>query len=332
MSRYSAAGWAAVGAATAALAIFGASAHRTAPSASVEEGVGGTASLATLVDGEVRLSAAQQERAGLRVAPLAAGGAPQIKQGFARGLDVSTLAAINAEIATARAAAVASKAEARRLVALAAQDQSASARAVEAARAQAAADAARTDLAERRVGLEFGAGLARLDLAARQRLLGEIAAGKAALVRIDVPGASSRDGSRVIVADGGITASVSVLGPAAAADPRLQSAGLLAIVRGPMARSATVGRVLAASLEQSSTEPGVIVPREALVRWRNAVWAYRRTAPGVFVRRELVDARPIASGWFVTTGFSPGDVVAVGGGAGTLLAIERGGEQPGEKD
>ncbi|OYX69549.1 MAG: hypothetical protein B7Y81_13880 [Caulobacter sp. 32-67-35] len=150
-------------------------------------------------------------------------------------------------------------------------------------------------------------------------------------MRIDVPGASARDGSRVIISDGGVTAPASVLGPAASADARLQSAGLLAIVRGPMARSASAGRVLAASLEQSSTETGVIVPREALVRWRNAIWAYRRSAPGVFVRRELVDARPVESGWFVTTGFSAGDVVAVGG-AGTLLAIERGGEQAAEKD
>lgn len=331
MSRFAAAGWAAAGASAAALAIFGVSALRTAPSSPAEEGVKAPASGAAFIDGEVRLGAEQQARAGLRVAVLAAGGAPQIKQGFARGLDVSPLAAINAEISTARAAAVASRAEAGRLVALAAQDQSASTRAVEAARAQAAADASRADLAERRVGLEFGAGLARLDLAARQRLLSEIAAGRAALVRVDVPGAASSAGSRVIIADGGLTAPVSVLGPAASADARLQSAGLLAIVRGPMARSASAGRVLAASLEQSSTEAGVIVPREALVRWRNAIWAYRRTAPGVFVRRELVDARPVESGWFVTSGLSAGDVVAVGG-AGTLLAIERGGEQAGEKD
>lgn len=331
MSRFTAAGWAAVGACAAALGIFGASALRPAPRSEAEGGVKEPASVATFVDGEVRIGAAQQARTGVRVATLAAGGARQITQGFARGLDVSALAAINAEISTARAAAVASRAEAGRLVALAAQDQSASTRAVEAARAQAAADAARADLAERRVGLEFGAGLARLDLAARQRLLGEIAAGRAALVRIDVPGAASKAGSRVIVADGGVTAPVSVLGPAASADARLQSAGLLAIVRSPMARSASAGRVLAASLEQSSTETGVIVPREALVRWRNGIWAYRRTAPGVFVRRELVDARPVESGWFVTTGFSAGDMVAVSG-AGTLLAIERGGEQAGEKD
>lgn len=142
MSRFSAAAWAAVGASAAALAIFGVAALRTAPSSPAEEGVKAPASGAAFVDGEVRLSAAQQARAGLRVATLSAGGARQITQGFARGLDVSALAAINAEISTARAAAIASRAEAGRLVALAAQDQSASTRAVEAARAQAAADGA----------------------------------------------------------------------------------------------------------------------------------------------------------------------------------------------
>ena len=116
MSRFTAAGWAAAGACAAALAIFGVSALRTASSSPAEEEMKAPVSGAGFIDGEVRLGAQQQARAGLRVAVLAAGGAPQIKQGFARGLDVSPLAAINAEISTAHAAAVASRAEAGRPV------------------------------------------------------------------------------------------------------------------------------------------------------------------------------------------------------------------------
>lgn len=330
MSRRAAIGWAAVGAGISAAVLLGLAPLRNATGTA--DGKEASASRPAAItssarDGEVRLERAEQQRIGLAVAPVIATTAPAITHGFARGLDGGALAAIDAEIVTARAAASASQAEAARLAQLFAQDQSASAKSVEAARSQAAADAARVGLAERRVGLEYGPGLARLGGGARHALIADIAAGRAALVRIDVPGASLDAQSRIRIDDGALA----VLGPAAAADPRLQSAGVLAILRGPAAASATSGRILDVKVERGSAEPGAAVPRDAVLRWRGGLWVYRQDGPETFERVELVDARPIGGAWFVRSGLTAGNRV-VTGGAETMLAVDRGGGSAAESD
>ncbi|WP_411287696.1 hypothetical protein [Phenylobacterium sp.] len=326
MTRIAAIGWATLGAVVSASVVLAIVLPRadTAPVGTKRE-----AEATAAADGKIRMDAADQARAGLRIVALRSGSAPELRQGFARAIDVGALAGIDAEIETARAASGASGAELARLTALAAQDQSASQRAVEAARSVAAADRARLDLASRRVGLEFGPGLTRLDTRSRRALVSEIGRGRAALIRIDMPGAV-QNGGRIRVVEGDLSSEIRVLGPAAGADPRLQSAGLLAVLRGPMARSAATGRVLQATQETASGVGGVILPREALVRWRGGVWAYRQIAPTTFVRTE-VDGRPVADGWFTANGFSNGDRV-VTAGSGTLLAIERGVAPADEED
>jgi hypothetical protein len=66
------------------------------------------------------------------------------------------------------------------------------------------------------------------------------------------------------------------------------------------------------------------VPRAAIVRWQGARWVYRQ-AGSRFERVELVGGEPTEAGWLVTDGLSVGDKIAVAG-AGSLLAVERGGE------
>ncbi len=261
-------------------------------------------------------------KAGITLTPVTAGTESAVASGFARGLDIGGLAAIDAEIITARATAAASQAQAARLASLYAQDVSASRQSVEAARAQAVADAARTDLALRRVGLEYGPGLMRLGRGGVSTLVRAIANGDAALVRIDIPGIVLHPGSTVSIGESDSTTMVRVLGPAAVADAKLQSAGVLAIVRGPLAGQSLAGRVLTARAPSARPETGLIVPRDSIVRWQGGLWVYRRTEKG-FERVELRDARPVASGWFVPAGLSAGDRIA-SSGAGNLLAIERG--------
>lgn len=325
MSQRAAIGWAAAGAGVSAavlLLVMPAPPPTNSPApdqATVQDTGRPTASDR---DGDVRIDKAEQRRIGLTLATLKPSRAPAIAHGFARGLDVGALAAIDAEILTAHSAASASQADAARLALLASQDQSASVKSVQAARAQAAADAARVDLATRRIGLEYGAGLTRLGASSRRALLSDIAAGRAALVRIDVPGADLADLSRVRIDGGG--GALRIIGPAAAADTRLQSAGVLAVLRGPLAGSATNGRVFGVTVERGAAERGVLVPRDAVLRWRGGLWVYRQEGAEAFSRTELVGARPTADGWFVASGLSVGSRVAVGA-AGTLLAIDRGG-------
>lgn len=285
------------------------------------------ASLGPRID--VRMDAPTQARMGVRLAPVAAASVAAAGEGYARVLDPSALAAIDAELGAAQAAAAASQAEYRRLASLAVQDQAASTRAVEAARAQAAADSARAALASRRVGFEWGPGLERLNYAARARLLSDVAAGRAALVRIDAP---DIDGviteARLRVEEEGAPVPVAILGPAATADAQLQSAGVLAVVRGDAARTLPAGRLLRAELRTSAPQTGFLVPETALIRADNSVWVFVRQAADGFVRRDVSAGRPVENGWFVPNGFEEGETIAIEGAA-SLHAAERG-PGPGE--
>jgi hypothetical protein len=272
----------------------------------------------------VHMDAATQSRMGVRVTAIEVTNAPQTVQGFARVMDVGPLAALDAEVGAARAAAAASQAEYRRLAALAAADQAASVRAVEAARAQAEADSARVALASRRIGLEWGAGIARLSAAQRARLLSDIAMGRAALIRVDAP--ETEQGATRVLLDTNEAAAPTVaasLGPAAGADPRLQTAGILAIVRGEAAGVLRPGRLIRAEVEIGAALPGVLLPRGALIRSGESLWAYVRTADDAFERREVVGAHAIEQGWFAPSGFAAGEIV-VSEGAASLMAAERG--------
>ncbi|MBC7519547.1 MAG: hypothetical protein H7268_00410, partial [Sandarakinorhabdus sp.] len=124
----------------------------------------------------VRLDAATQKRLGIELVTLTSATAPVQEAGFARAIDVAPLAAIDGDIAIARAAAAASAADLARLSALAAADNSASARSVQVARAQAVADAARVGQAAQRSALEFVPGVAAFGDPARTRQVADVAA------------------------------------------------------------------------------------------------------------------------------------------------------------
>jgi hypothetical protein len=273
----------------------------------------------------VAVPPALRARLGLQVVPLAASSAPAELHGLARGLDAGPLAAIEADIAAAQAAATASAAEERRLTGLAAADQSASRQAVEAAHAQALADAAKLHLAEQRVALEFGPGLAAMGDGGRRRLLADITRGAAALVRVDLP-VSAPVGS-VRLQDGG---TIRLIGPAAQADPRLQSPGLLGLVSGAAAQTLNAGRVRDVVVAGGPPRSGVFVPSDAVVRWHGSQWIYRGDGAR-FARIELDDAQPVPGGWLAASGLKAGDRVAVRG-AGALLAIDRASDLAQESD
>lgn len=265
------------------------------------------------------LDTAQRARLGIVTAVLAPAQDQQGRTAFARAIDAGPLAAIDSEILIARAAAAASAADAARLADLARQDQSASARSVQAAVAQAAADRARLRLAESRVALEFGPGLARLGAAARAALIADIAARRAALLRIDIPGEADMVG-RVTV--GNPPVAITVLGTAATSDARIQGAALLGVLRGLSAREAAAGRLLPARIAGGGRETGTILPAAAVVRTAGQLWAYVPKGAS-FERRALAGARPVDGGWFTTSGVRPGDKVVIKG-AGALLGIENG--------
>lgn len=274
---------------------------------------------------------ADAEKIGLQMAALTPVTMREQQQGYARAIDLSPLAAIGAEITAAQAALAASSASAQRLNDLAAQDGNASRREAQAASAQAISDKARLTLACQRVALEFGTGLAQLGCSAIPGLAQAAAAGRRAVIRIDMPSGPPPKGAMVQVGEGAQTMRLRVLGPAVGGDTQLQTAGVLALADGPAVREASVGRVLPARLDAASPgqgggqgrgQAGVLVPRAALVRSDGGLFVYRAKGKDGFERIALTGAVPGDAGWQVPVGaLHAGDRIVIEG-AGTLLGLE----------
>lgn len=270
-----------------------------------------------------------QQRLGITTAVLTLQHRSAQVAAFAKVLDPGPLAALQSDLSTAEAAAAASSAEAVRATALARAGESMAKKDAEAAVAQAKGDQAKLVLLRRRVGLEWGPGVARLSDQRRGALIQAISAGKAALVQVDTPSNEGQPGARTVeidIGDGSVHAPV--LGPSRTAEPRLTSSGLIALVTGPQAVLFSVGLTQSARINTSSSVAGVVIPRSAVVRRQGLDWAYVLTGAGRFERRPLVDPAPETDGLFVVQGFRPGEVVAVQGVA-ALFTAELGQISPG---
>ena len=281
----------------------------------------GAPALSFAAEVTVKLDAGAQRRLGIATAPLAAARKGATASGFARVLDPIPLATLDSDLTAAAAAAVASQKEAARTRALAAADQTVSQHAAETAAAQARSESARLTLLRRRVGLEWGPRLAALPDPARGRLIAEIAAGRAALVRIDsVSGLIGVAGSAVLDLGPAGSAVATLMGPTRTGDPRLQSTGLLGLVRGPQALRLGVGVTAPATMSLGADAAGVVVPREALLRTAGQTFAYVRVGAASFERRPLTGAMPDPGGLFVRSGFRAGEPVVVHGAAQIFAA------------
>ncbi len=198
--------------------------NKAEPESRVKHGTNG--------DVVITLDAATQKIMGLQTAPLApAQLSPQVK-GYGRVLDVSPLASMVAELATAQAASAASQAELQRLKILAAQNN-ASERALQAARAAAVRDQAQAESARLKLLANWGSAIAaQQDLPAFVQSLGSLAS---ALVEIDLPAGESLKGPPtgarlILLAAESKPVEAQLLGPAPAVDPQLQGRGFLFLV------------------------------------------------------------------------------------------------------
>jgi hypothetical protein len=275
----------------------------------------------------VQVSPDIQRRLGVVTQRLAVSRQSSEIDAFAKVLDPAPLAQSDSDLDTAEAAAVASAAQAKRSQALHAADGSIASKDVEAAVSQARQDALKVALLRRQIALAWGPGIARMSDTARGRLVRALSAGAAALVHVDTHNNEGQAGARFVkvdVGDGSVRGPV--IGPARAAEPRLQSSGLIVEITGPQAMLLSVGLTQSAHIESSTPQSGVLLPRAAVVRFRGADWVYVRNGPGGFDRR-LVQAPVLEeNGLFVAQGFTAGDEV-VTQGAQALFAAEQNGPQ-----
>ncbi|MGZ3397573.1 MAG: hypothetical protein ACXWKX_00295 [Caulobacteraceae bacterium] len=277
----------------------------------------------------VTLEPAVQARLGVRTEALESQRRSAQIDAFAKVLDSGPLAQLETDLEGAQAAAAASAAEAKRARARNAAGGTVASKDAEAAEAQARNDATKVELLLQRIGLEWGPGLQRLGDARRRALVRDLSNGQAALVHVDSPNNAGQAQARSVdidVADTSVHGEV--LGAARAAEPRLQSSGLIAVARGKTAVLLSVGLIQSAHINTPASAPGVVIPRTAVIRFNGSDWAYVRRAAQGFERRRLDSPTPDASGLFVTRGFSPGEEVVVQGAAELFGVEQNQGQRP----
>jgi multidrug efflux pump subunit AcrA (membrane-fusion protein) len=250
---------------------------------------------------------------------------PEVK-GYGRVLDPTPLVGLINELATTRAAYVASSNELARLQTLSAQGN-ASERALQTAQATALRDQLAMQSAHDKLALSWGRTIAdQSDLAGAGQSLTAL---QVLLIRVDLPMGEPMTnppaGSRILTLLGQ-SLDAEVLGPAPNVDPQVQGRGYLLLLKSNPAQLAP-GEAVTGYLKVPG-EPlrGVVMPREAVVRTEGTGWVYVHTAGGeAFTRVPIPLDHPTEAGWFVTEGASPNDYVVVTG-AQQLLSIEQKGQ------
>ena len=272
----------------------------------------------------VSLDLRTQGLIGLQTAALeAATQAPAVKA-YGRVLDPAPLLALASDAASDRAALTASSKEYQRLKALFASGQNASAKALESAKAAMQHDQIALQAVETQLMAGWGKSIAELpDLAGHLESLAKL---ECVLVRLDLPAGDSLSeapvAAQLVLQGTNAPLEARFLGRATTTDPQVQGTGFLFVATNTAAQLAP-GLALTGFLQLPGPPlHGVVVPNAAIVRAADRAWVYVQTGDTTFQRRELALDRPVAEGWFVTSGLAPNDRVVVTG-AQTLLSEER---------
>jgi hypothetical protein len=260
----------------------------------------------------LKLGADAAARAGIRTAPAEAAAEESVAEAFGRTLDPLPFVQDLHAAAAARATATVAHAEYERVARLNQNEQNASTRDLQNARA--ALDKATFDLADAtaRLTLAWGAAAEKGDA-----LVDDLVAGRTGLVRIDLPAGTSVPAlpetvEVVEVAQPSRTHVARVLGHAPAVDPLVQGEGWLALVTADPPRP---GTALAAHPPRDTARAGVLVPASAVV-WVDAKPAvYAEPSTGEFERHPVALGSRRDDGWLVTAGLAPGERVVVAGAA-----------------
>ncbi|HWZ61912.1 MAG TPA: hypothetical protein VNX02_02740 [Steroidobacteraceae bacterium] len=270
------------------------------------------------------LTTAQQQAVGVRSErPLPLGSAVEI-EAFGTVLDPLALLTDVGRLESTQAAAAAALADAARLEQLYRDDERASLKAVQAARAQSIEARSQARAAQLGFRLQWGP-LASCSEDERRALLAALATGARLLVRAAVPGyrLGAVVGPRALLDVDGVNVVARVLGPLPRVDPQLQSAAwLLEVQHGPQG----LGPGVRATVHlQTTPAAGLLVPAAALVYSPDGAFVYRESrapAPGS-LQYALVPVRPLArvgAAWLVA-GLTRADQIVVQG-AGVLWSMQ----------
>ena len=272
---------------------------------------------------DVQLEARQRASLGIATVTLTAAQVPRTWPATAQVIDPTPLVTLAGDLRAARSTAEVSRHELERSEKLHAADSNVSLKALEAARAQSLSDAGRAQDLLSQFSTAWGRAIGAMDEGARERLIGDLAAGRTVLLRAETRADSSH--AQLGVAHLQLLAGeerweARVLGPAAQGSS--QSLGAAYLLTTPASPALQPGRVLLAELEDRSGRlEGIKLPRSALVRWEGADWVFIEEKTNTFARRAVHPTVWLEDGCLVQQGVRAGEhVVSVG--AELLLAAE----------
>ncbi len=263
-----------------------------------------------------------QDKNGLKTTVVEAAQFDRELKAYGHVLDPGPLAALLTELATSKAAYIASSNELTRLKTLAA-DGNASSRALQTGEAAALHDRLAVQSAKDRLSLGWGKAIT--ELADPSALLTSLVSQEKALVVVDLPGGEvgppAPAGAR-LVALAGDTVSGAFFGIATSVDPLAQGRGYIFLVESNTMAFAPGEAVTGFIKSGGETLAGAIVPNTAVVRTEGSGWAYVLQGNAEdFVRVPVALDRPMEGGWFVTNGVTASNAV-VTTGAQMLLSEE----------
>jgi len=280
------------------------------------------------------LNREQREAVGIAVAHAVKAKPAERIAAFGQILDPSTLIAELGEVDATRAAERAASAEVARLQGLYKAGAGASQKNLEAAQADAARARAQAGAASTRFALRWAPIASGAD-GRRQKILDAVAAGKTALVRVDLPGQHSigtlPDSASLDI--DGVAVQGRVLG-AFSQSSESQTASLLVEIEQPPPGLA-VGARVAVSLA-GSARAGFLVPRGALIYEEGGAFVYHQldAKPGdenlQYARKKVTLLMPSGDGWLVD-GLDDDDLIVVHG-SGVLWSLEGIGSMPDDDD
>lgn len=150
--------------------------------------------------------------------------------------------------------------------------------------------------------------------------------GGARLVRVDLPASGVLDREPVAArivgqAEGATPVPAVYIGAVPAVDSQTQTRGFFFVVTTNTSQL-TPGAAVTAWIDAGGMrQKGVVVPGNAIIRFKGAAWLYLQTGEGTFVRQVITLDRPLADGWFVRDGLK-GEAKVVTTGAQQLLSEE----------
>jgi hypothetical protein len=283
----------------------------------------------------VVLDAETQQRVGIKVAnPAPTRWQPEVT-GYGRVLDPAPLASLTTDLVQAHVALETSQHEFERLKTLAEQNN-ASARALQAAEAAAKRDQALVESLRTRLALGWGRAI--LDRDDPPAFVRSLAAGERALVRVDLPAGESfksapASARLVSLGDSEHSVTADFFDAAPAVDPQAQGQGFLFLIAGKPPGFSPNAAVTAHVKVPGEPLNGVTVSRDAVIRHQGKAWIYLQTGDDEFTRREISLDHPTDAGWFISSGVTDKDRVVVGG-TQTILSTElsSGGFLSGERE